>query len=295
MRNQLQHPRPSPMSEPMNTQPDDINLFDADAVQRNRKRGRAMGPDFDFLRAEIADRMADRLADINRDFGSVLDLGGNFAPHSSKTVEAVPVGDEPLAASPGSYDLVVSNLALHWVNDLPGVMVQANRALKPDGLFMASLFGGETLHELGHSLLAAEAEVTGGASQRVIPFADVRDLGSLLQRAGFALPVTDMDTITVTYEHPLKLMQELRGMGEANAMHSRSRRFLRRDVLMRACEIYQSKFGMADGRVPATFQVMYMTGWHPHESQQKPLKPGSGKVNLGDALKAGGPPKKPSP
>ncbi len=280
------------MSKPMSTQPNDINLFDQVAVDRNRARGRAMGPDFDFLRAEIADRMADRLADINRDFGAILDLGGHFAPHTGQSVQTAPAVDGTLDVAPASFDLVISNLALHWVNDLPGLMVQANHALKPDGLFMAALFGGETLHELGHSLLAAEAEITGGASQRVIPFADVRDLGSLLQRAGFALPVTDMDTITVTYEHPLKLMQELRGMGEANAMSARSRRFLRRDVLMRACEVYQAKFGMADGRVPATFQVMYMTGWHPHESQQKPLKPGSGKVNLADALKASGPPKK---
>ncbi|WP_286828935.1 MULTISPECIES: methyltransferase domain-containing protein [Kordiimonas] len=280
------------MSKPMSTEQNDINLFDQVAVQRNRVRGRAMGPDFDFLREEIADRMADRLADINRDFGTVLDIGGNFAPHTGQGVQTAPATDGTLDVAPGSCDLVISNLALHWVNDLPGLMVQANHALRPDGLFMAALFGGETLHELGHSLLAAEAEVTGGASQRVIPFADVRDLGSLLQRAGFALPVTDMDTITVTYEHPLKLMQELRGMGEANAMQARSRRFLRRDVLMRACEIYQAKFGMADGRVPATFQIMYMTGWHPHESQQKPLKPGSGKVNLADALKAGKPPQK---
>jgi len=240
----------------MSTQPNDINLFDQAAVERNRVRGRAMGPDFDFLRAEIADRMADRLADINRDFSAILDLGGHFVPHTGQSAQTAPAGDGMLDVAPASFDLVISNLALHWVNDLPGLMVQANHALRPDGLFMAALFGGETLHELGHSLLAAEAEVTGGASQRVIPFADVRDLGSLLQRAGFALPVTDMDTITVTYEHPLKLMQELRGMGEANAMIGRSRRFLRRDVLMRACEIYQAKFGMADGRVPATFQVM---------------------------------------
>lgn len=279
----------------MSTQNDNISLFDAKAVERNHQRGRSMGPDFDFLRAEIADRILDRLADINRDFTNTLDVGGNFAPHSTGgTIQTVGMGDEPLPVEADTFDLVVSNLALHWVNDLPGLMVQANRALKPDGLFMAALFGGDTLHELGHSLLAAEAELTGGANQRVIPFADVRDLGSLLQRAGFALPVTDMDTITVTYEHPLKLMQELRGMGEANAMHARSRSFLRRDVLMRACEIYQTKFGMADGRIPATFQIMYMTGWHPHASQQKPLKPGSGKVNLADALKAGGPPEKPS-
>lgn len=267
-------------------------LFDAAAVARNRARGRAMGSMFDFLREEVADRLSDRLADINRDFGDILDIGGNYARHTNVVAAQLEASDGRLDTRERSFDLVVSNLALHWVNDLPGLMVQANRSLKPDGLFMAALFGGATLNELGHSLLAAEAEITGGASQRVIPFADVRDLGSLLQRAGFALPVTDMDTITVTYDHPLKLMQELRGMGEANALMARSRSFLRRDVLMRACEIYTEKFAQPDGRVPATFQVMYMTGWHPHESQQKPLKRGSGKVNLGDALKAGGPPTK---
>ena len=264
-------------------------LFDMAAVARNTARGLAMGTSFDFLREEVADRMQDRLMDINRQFDSILDIGGRGGMQGAKLV-ALPADDAALAATPGTHDLVISNLSLHWVNDLPGLMVQANHALRPDGLFMASLFGGDTLHELRHALIAAEAEITGGANARVIPFADVRDLGSLLQRAGFALPVTDMDTITVTYEHPLKLMQELRGMGEANAMTTRSRNFLRRDVLMRACDIYAAKFAGPDGRVPATFQVMYMTGWHPHESQQKPLRPGSGKVNLADALKAGKPP-----
>ncbi|WP_262692997.1 methyltransferase domain-containing protein [Kordiimonas aestuarii] len=267
-------------------------LFDMDAVLRNAARGRAMGTEFDFLREEVADRMQDRLKDINRRFENVLDIGGRSFVNEATTVH-LPAGDAALDATPSSHDLVISNLSMHWVNDLPGLMVQANHALKPDGLFIASLFGGDTLHELRHALIAAESEVVGGASARIIPFADVRDLGSLLQRAGFALPVTDMDTITVTYEHPLKLMQELRGMGEANAMTTRSRTFLRRDVLARACEIYTAKYAGPDGRIPATFQVMYMTGWHPHESQQKPLKPGSGKVNLADALKADRPPKKP--
>ncbi len=265
-------------------------LFDMRAVERNMARGARMGSSFDFLRNEIADRMEDRLLDINRQFAEVLDIGGRFGLRPTQTT-ALPQDGDALDATPASFDLVISNLALHWVNDLPGLMVQCHHALKPDGLFMASLFGGDTLHELRHALIAAESEILGGANARVIPFADVRDLGSLLQRAGFALPVTDMDTITVTFEHPLKLMQELRGMGEANALVSRSRRFLRRDVLMRACEIYVEKYALEDGRIPATFQVMYMTGWHPHKSQQKPLKPGSGAVNLADALKAGKPPK----
>ncbi len=265
-------------------------LFDMQAVARNTLRGLRMGSSYDFLRREVADRMEDRLLDINRQFDVVLDIGARFGKRSAKEV-TLPHDDDVLDAERNSFDLVVSNLSMHWVNDLPGLMVQARHALKPDGLFMASLLGGDTLHELRHALIAAESELLGGANARVIPFADVRDLGSLLQRAGFALPVTDMDTITVTYEHPLKLMHELRGMGEANALVSRSRQFLRRDVLMRACEIYTEKYASEDGRIPATFQVMYMTGWHPHESQQKPLKPGSGKVNLADALKAGVPPK----
>lgn len=265
-------------------------LFDMLAVERNMARGARMGSSFDFLRNEIADRMEDRLLDINRQFAEVLDIGGRFGLRPTQPT-ALPQDGDALDATPASFDLVISNLIMHWVNDLPGLMVQCHHALKPDGLFMASLFGGDTLHELRHALIAAESEILGGANARVIPFADVRDLGSLLQRAGFALPVTDMDTITVTYEHPLKLMQELRGMGEANALVSRSRRFLRRDVLMRACEIYVEKYTLEDGRIPATFQVMYMTGWHPHKSQQKPLKPGSGAVSLGDALKAGKPPK----
>ncbi|MBL4838971.1 MAG: hypothetical protein JKY34_15495 [Kordiimonadaceae bacterium] len=165
-----------------------------------------------------------------------------------------------------------------------------NRTLKPDGLFLGSLFGGSTLSELRHSLLAAEVEITGGAHARIMPFAEVKDLGTLLQRAGFALPVADTDTLTVTYEHPLKLMKELRGMGEANPLIDRPKATLRRDVLMRACEIYQRDHSNPDGRIRATFQILYMTGWHPHKSQQKPLKPGSATMRLQDALKTDGPP-----
>lgn len=269
-------------------------IFDTARVLANRGRSSRMGPDFDFLRAEIADRLSDRLLEINRQFETPLDVGGDygrFVGWPTGTPRQA-ISDDPLGLAASSHDLIVSNLHMHWVNDLPGMLVQLNQALKPDGLFLAALFGGETLTELRHSLLAAESEIIGGAHQRVIPFADVRDMGSLLQRAGFALPVADLDTITVTYEHPLKLMQELRGMGEANALLGRSKAFLRRDVLMRACEIYARDHAGEDGRVRATFQILYMTGWHPHESQQKPLKPGSATMRLEDALKAGGPPKK---
>ncbi|MBL4787597.1 MAG: methyltransferase domain-containing protein [Kordiimonadaceae bacterium] len=266
-------------------------IFDTARVQQNRTRGLALGGKFDFLRAEIADRMQDRLLDVNRRFDTILDVGDNCMRLTERTgaFETAPLTDGDLSLHQGKYDLIVSNLGMHWVNDLPGMLIQLNRALKPDGFMLASMLGGETLYELRHALLSAEAEIIGGANARVIPFADVKDLGSLLQRAGYALPVTDIDTITVTYEHPLKLMQDLRGMGEANALLGRSKKFLRRDVLMRACEIYQTEYGTENGRIPATFQILYMTGWHPHDSQQKPMTRGSAKMSLADALKQGPP------
>jgi len=270
-------------------------LFDQVALERNRSRAREMDSRHTFLKAEIADRLFERLQEVNREFPERVDLGTTFArylpPTEQDKYQTIDTNVSEIAATAASADLIVSNLGLHWINDLPGLLVQIRNALKPDGLFTASLFGGQTLHELRHALLTAEAEVTGGANARVIPFADVKDLGSLLQRAGFALPVTDVDTLTLTYAHPINLMQELRGMGETNALAGRSRTFLQRSVLMRACEIYSEQFGLADGRIPATFEVMYMTGWHPHDSQQKPLKRGSGEVGLAEALKAGKPPK----
>lgn len=269
-------------------------IFDTASFQRNRARSKRMGPDFDFLRAEVADRMQDRMLEINRTFSAPLDIGGDYGRFAGwpDTTPTVAIADNALGLVDASYDMIASNLNMHWVNDLPGLLVQANKALKPDGLFLGSLLGGETLVELRHALLTAESEIVGGAHQRVIPFADVRDMGSLLQRAGFALPVADMDTITVTYEHPLKLMQELRCMGEANALISRQKNFMRRDIVMRACEIYARDFSNDDGRIRATFQIIYITGWHPHESQQKPAKRGSATMRLEDALKAGGPPKR---
>ena len=267
-----------------------MQIFDTSRKLENRMRGDSIQGDFDFLRAEIADRMSDRLLEINRKFEKILDLGGDFARLTGRDAKHIVLSDDPLPIEADSYDMIASNLSFHWANDLTGILIQLNRALKPDGLLLASMFGGTTLHELRHSFLAAEAEITGGASARVIPFAEVKDVGSLLQRAGFALPVTDMDTITVTYEHPLKLMQELRGMGEANALFDRPKNFLRRDVMMRTCEIYQEQHANPDGRIRATFQILYLTGWHPHESQQKPLKPGSAQMSLADALKAGGKP-----
>ena len=195
------------------------------------------------------------------------------------------LGDEEwLPFRPGSLDLVVSGLALQFVNDLPGSLIQIRRALKPDGLMLAALLGGRTLHELREALTEAEIEVEGGASPRVAPFADIRDLGGLLQRAEFALPVADADTMTVAYDTALALMHELRGMGAANALSERRRRPLRRATLLRAVEIYAQRHAGKNGRIPATFEVITLTGWAPHDTQQKALAPGSATTRLADAL-----------
>jgi SAM-dependent methyltransferase len=192
--------------------------------------------------------------------------------------------EEVLPFAPGSFDLIASALALQWANDLPGILIQIRRALAPDGLFLAALVGGQSLTELRTALTTAEAELTGGASPRVAPFADVRDLGALLQRAGFALPVTDIEPIIVRYASMFALMQDLRAMGATNALSERSRKPLRRAILLRAAEIYAGRFSDADGRVRATFEIVWLSGWAPHESQQKPLAPGSARMRLADAL-----------
>jgi SAM-dependent methyltransferase len=194
------------------------------------------------------------------------------------------VDEERLPFAPASLDLVVSTLALHWTNDLVGALIQIRRALKPDGLFIGAILGGATLTELRQSLLAAEAELSGGAGLRVSPFADAFDAAALLQRAGFALPVTDVDRVTVRYASPIALLRDLRQMGETNVLLERPKTPLKRAVLMRAMDLYAERFGQPDGKVPATFEIVTITGWAPHESQQKPLKPGSAKMRLADAL-----------
>ena len=196
----------------------------------------------------------------------------------------VAADEEALPFRDASLDLVVSALSLQFVNDLPGTLVQIRRALKPDGLFMAALVGGDTLTELRQSFAAAEAEVEDGVSPRVAPFADLRDVGALLQRAGFALPVTDVDRLTVRYASPLALMHDLRRMGATNPLVERRRRPLRRATLARLMEIYGVRFADADARVRATFEILWLSGWAPHESQQQPLKPGSAATRLADAL-----------
>lgn len=258
-----------------------------------------------------AEDLADRLKGVKRDFPRSLDLCSpslHFAraieesgrpapiraaplPTKSTSERASVVADEEfLPFAPASFDLIVSGLSLQWVNDLPGALAQIRRVLAPDGLFLACFPGGSSLNELRSAFAQAEEEICGGASPRVSPFVDLRDLGSLLQRAGFALPVTDADTLTLRYDSMFALCRELRAMGAANALTQRSRRPLRRHVLLRAAEIYAERFSDADGRVRASLELVWLSGWAPHESQQKPLQPGSAKMRLADALKAARPP-----
>jgi SAM-dependent methyltransferase len=199
---------------------------------------------------------------------------------------ALAADEERLPFAPGRFDLIVSNLSLHWVNDLPGALIQIRQALKPDGLFLAAMLGGETLFELRRAFMEAELEITSGISPRVSPMAELRDGGSLMQRAGFALPVVDSESFTATYSDPFALMTELRGMGEANAVLSRTRTPLKRVLLAEMARRYVELFAEPDGRIPATFQVIHLTGWAPDEAQQKPLRPGAAKTRLADALGA---------
>ena len=285
---------------------DSPKIFDRRVLRLHHDRAAANLSDHDFLFREVADRLADRLVDINRRFKTAAELGAragilrdavstgekitNLIETVLPPVEAgygklTVVADEefqPFASN--SLDLVISNLSLHWTNDLPGALIQIRRALKPDGLFLAAMLGGNTLQELRHTLMEAETAATGGVSPRVSPFADLGDAAGLLQRAGFTLPVADLDTITVTYSDAFALMRDLRGMGETNAVAARTKGFTRRAVLFDTVARYADSYGDADGRVPATFQVLYLAGWAPHDSQQKPLSPGSAQTRLADAL-----------
>ena len=287
--------------------PSPLRVFDPRAVRLHRARAAARGHAADFLALEAAGRLADRLADVNRAFPRALDLGcgggamaralagrggietivsTDSAPACAAAARspAVVAEADALPFASRSFDLVLSNLALHWVNDLPGALLQLRHVLRPDGLLLAALWGGDTLRELRDALIEAELAEEGGASPRVSPFADLRDLGGLLQRAGFALPVVDADSITVTYPDALALMRDLRAMGEANALVERRRGLTRRATLARAGAVYAEKFGAADGRIPATFTLVTLTAWAPDESQPQPIRPGSAAARLADAL-----------
>jgi SAM-dependent methyltransferase len=209
-----------------------------------------------------------------------------FAASAASAGPAVAVEYDALPFAAGSFDAVFSCLLLHWIDDLPGVMAQIRRLLKPDGLCLVSLLGGTTLAELRGSLLEAEQELVGGASPRTAPMADIRDVGGLLGRAGLALPVADSDRLTITYPDMFRLMADLRGMGEQNALLARSRIPAGRQLFLRAAEIYHDRFAAPDGRIPASFEIITLTGWAPHESQQTPLRPGSAVHRLADMLDA---------
>ena len=281
-------------------------IFDRALIRARRRRAEALGP-ATFLLDRVAGDLAERLAAVLRRFDLALALGASSEAVSAAlagvgsvgqviAADAVAAGgaaaasqfvaadEEALPFGDAAFDLVVSALTLQFVNDLPGALVQIRRALKPDGLFLAALVGGETLTELRQAFAAAESEVEGGVSPRVAPFADLRDLGALLQRAGFALPVADADRLTVRYDSVFALMHDLRRMGAANALIDRRRAPLKRATLMRMAEIYGRRFADADGRVRATFEVVWLSGWAPHSSQQQPLKPGAAKARLADAL-----------
>lgn len=281
-------------------------VFDRPLLRQRLLRARALGP-ATFLLDRVAEDAVDRLATILRDFPIAVDLGTpspalrRALADSARVGVLVAIGHSPGALAPAeklaiaadeealplrdsSVDLVVSALNLQTVNDLPGTFIQVRRALKPDGLFLAALLGGETLTELRQCFAMAEAEVEDGASPRVAPFADVREIGGLLQRAGFALPVTDVDRVTVRYASAFALMHDLRRMGAGNPLVERRRTPLRRATLMRMAQIYAERFADPDGRMRATFDIVWLSGWAPHASQQQPLRPGSAKARLADAL-----------
>ncbi|SER33107.1 Methyltransferase domain-containing protein [Faunimonas pinastri] len=284
-----------------------IEVVKKSALRRNVARAlRKRTPGVDFLLRAAVDDLGDRLATVERVFeravllapdthhlagmvqasgkaGSILQLAP-AAVGLAPDIAAAVADEEALPLAPASIDLFATALSLQWTNDLPGAMVQIRQALRPDGLFLASLFGGSTLVELRDSLMQAETELRGGASPRVLSFADVRQLGALLQRAGFALPVADRDTLTVRYDSAFGLMADLRAMGAANVLTDRDTGYVGRDLFLRTAQIYAERYSDPDGRIRATFEIVSLSGWAPHESQQKPLRPGSAKVSLADVL-----------
>ncbi|HEY2212679.1 MAG TPA: methyltransferase domain-containing protein [Bradyrhizobium sp.] len=267
-------------------------LFDRALLRMRQSRALRFGP-ATFLLDRVAEDMEERLHAVLRDFADAADIwtpGTVLRKPSRERIKSVTqisldLEQETLPFGRESLDLVVSGLAFQFVNDLPGVLAQIRRALKPDGLLLAAMIGGDTLTELRQSFASAEAECEGGVSPRVAPFADLRDVGGLLQRAGFALPVTDVDRIVVRYDSAFALMRDLRRMGATNILLERRRTPTRRATMLRMAQIYGERFADPDGRVRATFDVIWLSGWAPHESQQKPLKPGSAKASLAEAVK----------
>ncbi|SFJ46032.1 methyltransferase domain-containing protein [Aerobium aerolatum] len=280
-------------------------VFDLQSLVARKRRARRIDDrGAHFLMQRAAEDVADRLSTVQRSFGtaaSVLsqtDAAQRMLQQSGKVEnifrvetdaalldgDGLVAQDEILPLQPESVDLVISLYALQEANDLPGMLIQIRRSLRPDGLFLGCLAGAGTLGELREALLAAETELYGGASPRVFPFADVRDMGGLLQRAGFALPVTDSESVTVRYDSMFALIRDLRAMGATNSLLARSRKPASKALFLRAAEIYAERFSDPDGRVRATFSTIWLSGWAPHASQQKPLEPGSAKVSLAKIL-----------
>lgn len=282
-------------------------IFDRALVKTRRDRAAAHFGSADFLLSRVMQDLVARLSIVQRSFRDVLCLGSYHGMPGRMIRAALPdahvieaelsvamcelcdgpvqqVDEEALPFDSATFDCVIAPLTLQFTNDLPGALLQIRRTLRPDGFFLGAVTGGRTLFELREAFAVGEAEVRGGASPRLAPNADVRALGSLLQRAGFALPVTDTDTVTVTYATPLDLMKDLRSMGASNALADRTRVPVTRGLLLKVAEIYQERFGQPDGRIPATFEIVTMTGWAPHPDQPKPLRPGSAKHRLADAL-----------
>lgn len=295
----------SPYIQRVTTDP--LLIFDRTTLRRRRERAALHWGDQAFLKREIASRVVERLDDVRRTFALALDLGchgdeiasalGSHSPVGALMRTDIGVGfgrraqgpvvvadEESLPFAPRSFDLVLSAMSLHWVNDLPGTLIQIGRILKPDGLLLAGMLGGGTLWQLRAALAAAESEIEGGLSPRVSPFADLRDAAGLLQRAGFAMPVADSETIDVEYPSALALMRDLGAMGESNLVAERRQGFSRRGTLLRAAQIYDERFARPSGRVAASFEVLFLHGWAPHASQPQPLRPGSAAHRLAAAL-----------
>ena len=297
----------------INAKPLPSLLFDRHRLRQNRARAQHHFTEHNVLFEEVSLQLLERLEGINRPFNRILDLGSRnfsvakslskqnpsrFIVHNHLTHDVnrlmlnhVCVADEEwLPYRDASFDLVISNLSLHWANDLPGALIQIRRALKPDGFFIAALFGGETLRELRECLYEAELNLRGGVSQHISPFADIQDCGNLLQRAGFNLPVIDKERFTLTYRDSFQLMRDCRGMGEGNILNARDKRFMPKSLFTQADNIYKSRYATAsekDGktdRILATFDVLFIAGWAPHDNQQKPLKPGAAQTTLAAAL-----------
>jgi SAM-dependent methyltransferase len=277
-------------------------IFDRKLLRLRQARARKIGQ-VTFLAEQVAQDLAERLRAVVRTFPMAVDLGSpgdvvqralaresalgrvvSVKASAGEVTGTVVAEEELLPFADASIDLAVSVLALHTVNDLPGTLVQIRRALKPDGLFLAALLGGDTLTELRQCFAQAEVEITGGVSPHVVPFGDVRELGALLQRAGFALPVADVDRVTVRYSSVFNLMHDLRGMGATNVLIERRRQPLRRTTLLRMAQLYAERFADPDGKLRATFDIVWLSGWAPHPSQQQPLRPGSARTRLADAL-----------